>query len=68
MSGKNPTRYLGPPDHLWLLIDTSNGQDGAKYYTWYFHTREAARQHKMKQNSDPSKAWLEGPFKYKLVK
>jgi len=64
---KNPTSYKGPPKFLWLLIDRDNGQDGVKYYTWYFFSRAAARKHKREQASNPNYARLVGPFKYVIV-
>jgi len=55
-----------PPKHLWLLLDRSNGDELSHYYTWFFTTRERARQHKKAQHANPKYARLSGPFKYVL--
>lgn len=60
--------YPPPPGHLWLLIDVDNSNgDGVKNYGWFFLSRGEAREHMKKQNADPNKAQLVGPYRYDLV-
>jgi hypothetical protein len=58
------------PRNMWVLIDKSNSTGpciGSKHYMWFFLTRSEARDHLKKQNADPEKARLCGPFKYQLI-
>lgn len=58
---------LRPPQTLWILLDVSNGDFPVKCYTWWFTSRQAARDHKKEQASNPDHAALTGPFKYQLI-
>lgn len=53
------------PKIMWVLFDIDNGDDGdSKGYTWWFRTRQAAREHKKWQAKQQFCATLVGPFKY----
>jgi hypothetical protein len=55
----------GDPDRdEWLLLDKSNGNpENGHGYVWVFPTRQAARDHKRRQNANPKNATLLGPWR-----
>lgn len=61
--------YKMPMPIVWILIDTSNGDEGIGQfnYCWFFPTKKLALEHKKRVKKLRYGATLNGPYKYKKM-